>query len=71
MSSLAEIDPHAPLSVWALAERRNEQSILRKALIPGLTAMCDLCGDELPATFVRAGHVKQRAHCALTTRSET
>lgn len=64
MSSLAQIDPDAPLSAWALAERRNEQSVLRKALIPGLVATCDLCGDVLPATFVRAAHVKQRALCS-------
>ncbi len=63
VSSLAEVDPNAPLSAWAFAERRNEQSLLRRALVPGNTASCDLCGDELPATFVRAAHIKQRALC--------
>lgn len=64
VSSLAEVDPAAPLSAWAMAERRNEQSLLRRSLIPGATATCDICGDELPATFLRAAHVKQRALCA-------
>jgi hypothetical protein len=64
VSSLAEIDPDAPLSVWALAERRNEQSLLRRSLIPNDTGVCDICGDELPATFLRAAHVKQRALCS-------
>jgi hypothetical protein len=64
VSSLAEIDPEAPLSVWALAERRNEQSLLRRSLVPNATAQCDLCGDELAATFVRVAHVKKRALCS-------
>lgn len=64
VSALAEIDPEAPLSVWALAERRNEQALLRRTLIPGAVASCDLCGDVFPAAFVRAAHVKQRALCS-------
>jgi hypothetical protein len=62
-SGLAEIDPDAPLSVWAIAERRNEQSLLRRALIPAATGQCDLCGDLFPAAFLRVAHVKQRARC--------
>jgi hypothetical protein len=70
VSSLAEIDPNAPLSVWALAERRNEQSLLRRSLVPNATARCDLCGDELAATFVRAAHVKKRALCSDAERRD-
>src|SRR5205814_781976 len=64
VSSLAEIDPEVPLSVWAIAERRNEQSLLRRALITGSTASCDLCEETYPAAFVRVAHVKQRALCS-------
>jgi hypothetical protein len=64
ISSLAQIDPDAPLSAWAIAERRNEQSLLRRTLIPHAAGTCDLCGETYPATFLRAAHVKQRAACS-------
>jgi hypothetical protein len=67
---LVSIDPDAPLSVWAIAERRAEQGILRHALISGATGVCDVCGDELPAPFLRVAHVKQRARCTDAERRD-
>src|SRR5262249_9359743 len=70
VSSLAQIDPDAPLSAWAIAERRNEQSILRNAVIRGEIASCDFCGNDYPATFLRAAHAKKRALCSDTERRD-
>ena len=70
VNSLEQLDPLAPLSVWAVAERRNEQSLLRRSLVADAVVSCDLCGDDLPATFVRAAHVKPRALCP-TMNGET
>jgi hypothetical protein len=70
VNSLEQLDPLAPLSVWAVAERRNEQSLLRRSLVSGAVVSCDLCGDDLPATFVRAAHIKPRALCSDDERRD-
>jgi hypothetical protein len=68
--ALATFDPDAPLSVYAETERRLEQGWLRKLLIPAETGECDLCGDILPAPFLRAAHIKRRADCTDEERRD-
>ena len=50
------------------AVRRLEQGLLRRALIPGRTGTCAICGDELPVQFLVAAHIKKRAHCTEAER---
>jgi hypothetical protein len=42
---------------------RIEQAYLRKALFPGPTAKCDLCGRTFDLDFLVAAHIKRRASC--------
>ncbi|MEV7830362.1 hypothetical protein AB0P12_06995 [Streptomyces subrutilus] len=48
---------------------RREQSKIRKAMLNGATEFsCALCGKILPARFIRAAHIKRRAHASRDER---
>ncbi|MEV7428328.1 hypothetical protein AB0N29_01805 [Nocardioides sp. NPDC092400] len=49
--------------------QRREQALLRRVLFAAATsALCALCGDELPVRFLRAAHIKKRSSCTEDER---
>ncbi|MGY5001061.1 hypothetical protein [Streptomyces griseus] len=52
-----------PLERSAERAQRGEQAHLKRALLPGPTGECALCGRSLPAAFLIAAHIKKRAAC--------
>jgi hypothetical protein len=67
-SRLSELAASDSLS---LSTVRNEASIFRSYLFGGKkTAMCDLCGRDLPCGFLVAAHKKPRASCTEEERRD-
>ncbi|GAA1751150.1 hypothetical protein [Aeromicrobium alkaliterrae] len=65
------LDPSETHDAYSLAVRRREQSKLRAEKLAGRgEAPCDLCGQEYPATFLVAAHIKRRADCNPEERAE-
>ncbi len=56
-------DYTGPLERSAERAHRGEQAHLKRALLPGPTGECALCGRSLPAAFLIAAHIKKRAAC--------
>lgn len=61
--------PEGPTDRLILGNSRAEQAWLRGGLLHGrASANCDLCGQELPATYLRAAHIKPRRDCTTAER---
>ncbi|SDZ24331.1 hypothetical protein SAMN05421504_11154 [Amycolatopsis xylanica] len=59
------------LDAVAKVKVRTEQAKLRKLLARGATsAVCALCGDQYPLTFLIAAHIKKRAICTDQERRD-
>lgn len=59
------------LDVVAQVTVRKEQAYLRKKLMGKATAAtCAICGDEWPAEFLVAAHIKKRAVCTEAERRD-
>jgi hypothetical protein len=46
------------------AIQRAEQAYLRRMLLPGQDALCDLCGRRFEIELLVAAHIKKRAACS-------
>lgn len=55
----------------ALVQVRRDQRLIRAAKFGSLIdAQCDLCGQQLPVTLLRAGHIKRRTDCSAAERKD-
>jgi hypothetical protein len=58
------LDANAPLEREVARLVRQEQALLRDALLAGrLSAECGICGRTLPANLLVAAHIKPRSEC--------
>lgn len=63
--AVSTFDPSKPLDAKANANRRREQSFLRKRLVGDKQERpCGICGQVLPVTLLTAAHVKKRSVCS-------
>lgn len=61
----------APTDIEVKALGRVEQSPLRRRLLRGRSrADCGLCGEVVPARYLNAAHIKQRAHATDDERRD-